>query len=190
MTIIWPTLTWQLQTAQLLWPLSCVLSCFCWQLLLLFTRSEQTDIQTSCSKQSNRTGSVCRCAWVHWAFYFQGCLILSDELNHASLVLGARLSKASVRVFKHNSECSWFSFWTYCQSSAPPGKVRFPGQRAVFRNCYFHFFLKISFLFGEKHCSNRKIEMEPFVFKEVKVFGSHSMCTKRVLGGSPVDCKS
>lgn len=34
----------------------------------------------------------------------QGCLILSDELNHASLVLGARLSGAAIRVFKHNSE--------------------------------------------------------------------------------------
>ncbi|XP_015273828.1 PREDICTED: serine palmitoyltransferase 2 [Gekko japonicus] len=32
-----------------------------------------------------------------------GCLILSDELNHASLVLGARLSGATIRVFKHNN---------------------------------------------------------------------------------------
>lgn len=32
----------------------------------------------------------------------KGCLILSDELNHASLVLGARLSGASIKVFKHN----------------------------------------------------------------------------------------
>lgn len=32
----------------------------------------------------------------------KGCLIMSDELNHASLVLGARLSGASVKVFKHN----------------------------------------------------------------------------------------
>ncbi|MBN3294914.1 SPTC2 palmitoyltransferase, partial [Amia calva] len=35
--------------------------------------------------------------------YFQGCLILSDELNHASLVLGARLSGSTIRVFKHNN---------------------------------------------------------------------------------------
>ncbi|KAI4900672.1 hypothetical protein NFI96_029595, partial [Prochilodus magdalenae] len=34
----------------------------------------------------------------------KGCLILSDELNHASLVLGARLSGSTIRVFKHNSE--------------------------------------------------------------------------------------
>lgn len=33
----------------------------------------------------------------------KGCLILSDELNHASLVLGARLSGAAIRVFKHNN---------------------------------------------------------------------------------------
>jgi serine palmitoyltransferase len=34
----------------------------------------------------------------------KGCLILSDELNHASLVLGCRLSEATIRVFKHNSK--------------------------------------------------------------------------------------
>nr|XP_033795532.1 serine palmitoyltransferase 3-like [Geotrypetes seraphini] len=33
----------------------------------------------------------------------KGCLILSDELNHASLVLGSRLSGATIRVFKHNN---------------------------------------------------------------------------------------
>lgn len=32
-----------------------------------------------------------------------GCCIISDELNHASLVLGTRLSGAKVYVFKHNS---------------------------------------------------------------------------------------
>lgn len=33
----------------------------------------------------------------------KGGLILSDELNHTSLVLGARLSGATIRVFKHNN---------------------------------------------------------------------------------------
>uniref|UniRef100_A0A8C2XG99 serine C-palmitoyltransferase n=1 Tax=Cyclopterus lumpus TaxID=8103 RepID=A0A8C2XG99_CYCLU len=33
----------------------------------------------------------------------KGCLILSDELNHASLVLGARLAGSTIRVFKHNN---------------------------------------------------------------------------------------
>ncbi|KAI9311611.1 pyridoxal phosphate-dependent transferase [Dichotomocladium elegans] len=33
----------------------------------------------------------------------KGCLIISDELNHSSIVFGARLSGASVRVFKHNN---------------------------------------------------------------------------------------
>ena len=32
----------------------------------------------------------------------KGCLILSDELNHASLILGSRLSGATIRTFKHN----------------------------------------------------------------------------------------
>ncbi|TNN74334.1 Serine palmitoyltransferase 3 [Liparis tanakae] len=33
----------------------------------------------------------------------KGGLILSDELNHTSLILGARLSGATIRVFKHNT---------------------------------------------------------------------------------------
>ncbi|RKO98070.1 hypothetical protein CXG81DRAFT_12982 [Caulochytrium protostelioides] len=33
----------------------------------------------------------------------KGCLIISDELNHASLVSGSRLSGANIRVFKHNN---------------------------------------------------------------------------------------
>ncbi|ORZ24554.1 pyridoxal phosphate-dependent transferase [Absidia repens] len=33
----------------------------------------------------------------------KGCLIISDEMNHSSLIFGARLSGASVRVFKHNN---------------------------------------------------------------------------------------
>ncbi|ORZ36514.1 pyridoxal phosphate-dependent transferase [Catenaria anguillulae PL171] len=36
------------------------------------------------------------------ALVSKGCLILSDELNHSSLVFGARLSNATIRVFKHN----------------------------------------------------------------------------------------
>lgn len=32
----------------------------------------------------------------------KGSLIISDELNHASLVLGARLSGATIKIFKHN----------------------------------------------------------------------------------------
>jgi len=31
-------------------------------------------------------------------------LIVSDELNHSSLVLGARLSGAKIKVFKHNGK--------------------------------------------------------------------------------------
>lgn len=36
------------------------------------------------------------------AIMHKGCLILSDSLNHASIVNGARASGATVRVFKHN----------------------------------------------------------------------------------------
>ena len=34
----------------------------------------------------------------------KGDLIVSDELNHSSLVLGARLSGAKIKVFKHNGK--------------------------------------------------------------------------------------
>lgn len=32
----------------------------------------------------------------------KGCLVISDEFNHASIRYGVRLSGASVRMFKHN----------------------------------------------------------------------------------------
>jgi len=32
----------------------------------------------------------------------KGCLVISDELNHASIRFGVRLSGAHVRMFKHN----------------------------------------------------------------------------------------
>jgi serine palmitoyltransferase len=32
----------------------------------------------------------------------KGCLVISDELNHASIRVGVRFSGASVRMFKHN----------------------------------------------------------------------------------------
>ncbi|XP_076442186.1 serine palmitoyltransferase 2-like isoform X2 [Babylonia areolata] len=37
------------------------------------------------------------------ALVSKGCLILSDELNHASLILGSRLTGAAIRVYKHNN---------------------------------------------------------------------------------------
>ncbi|XP_011268270.1 serine palmitoyltransferase 2 isoform X1 [Camponotus floridanus] len=33
----------------------------------------------------------------------KGCLVLSDEKNHASLILGLRLSGAMIQIFKHNN---------------------------------------------------------------------------------------
>nr|AOO86839.1 serine palmitoyltransferase [Laodelphax striatellus] len=35
-----------------------------------------------------------------------GCLVISDEKNHASLILGLRLSGATIKVFKHNNAAS------------------------------------------------------------------------------------
>ncbi len=32
-------------------------------------------------------------------------LVFSDQLNHASIIVGIRLSGATIRVFKHNSKC-------------------------------------------------------------------------------------
>ena len=34
-------------------------------------------------------------------------LIFSDELNHASIILGLRLTRAKIRVFKHNGTFNW-----------------------------------------------------------------------------------
>lgn len=36
------------------------------------------------------------------ALFGKGCCVVSDELNHTSLILGIRLSGAETRVFKHN----------------------------------------------------------------------------------------
>lgn len=43
-------------------------------------------------------------------FFCQGCLILSDELNHTSLVLGSRLSGAVIKVYRHNGKLIVLSF--------------------------------------------------------------------------------
>jgi serine palmitoyltransferase len=37
------------------------------------------------------------------ALVSKGCLFISDELNHASIRFGVRLSGANVRMFKHNN---------------------------------------------------------------------------------------
>jgi len=43
----------------------------------------------------------------------QGSLILSDECNHTSLVLGARLSGSIIRKFKHNGRVTIFFLLFY-----------------------------------------------------------------------------
>ena len=47
-------------------------------------------------------------------FVEKGCLILSDALNHTSLILGCRLSGATIRVFKHNGNFLSFLFMLNC----------------------------------------------------------------------------
>jgi len=54
------------------------------------------------------------------AFVSKGCLIISDELNHASLVAGARLSGASIRVFKHNDVHDLENLLRECISQGQP----------------------------------------------------------------------
>ncbi|XP_054169303.1 serine palmitoyltransferase 2-like [Oppia nitens] len=36
------------------------------------------------------------------ALFGKGCLVMSDQLNHASIALGCRLSGANIEIFKHN----------------------------------------------------------------------------------------
>ncbi|EYC06071.1 hypothetical protein Y032_0078g1176 [Ancylostoma ceylanicum] len=54
----------------------------------------------------------------------KGSLILSDELNHASLVLGCRVSGATIKVFKHNDakDCEKKLRNALCQPSPKTGK--------------------------------------------------------------------
>lgn len=39
------------------------------------------------------------------AFLNSDSLVLSDSLNHSSIVLGCRLGNCDVKVFRHNGEC-------------------------------------------------------------------------------------
>lgn len=48
-----------------------------------------------------------RTAFVH-GIHLQGGLIISDSLNHNSIVNGARGSGATIRVFQHNSKLYWY----------------------------------------------------------------------------------
>ncbi|KAJ2559839.1 serine palmitoyltransferase component [Coemansia sp. RSA 1933] len=54
------------------------------------------------------------------ALVSKGCLIISDELNHNSLVSGARLSGATIRVFGHNNARSLERELRRCISQGQP----------------------------------------------------------------------
>lgn len=50
----------------------------------------------------------------------KGCLVISDELNHSSIIFGVRLSGASVRVFKHNNMDDLRELLRECISQGQP----------------------------------------------------------------------
>ncbi|GBB94875.1 hypothetical protein RclHR1_02430016 [Rhizophagus clarus] len=54
------------------------------------------------------------------ALVSKGCLIISDELNHSSIVFGSRLSGAFIRVFKHNNMTDLESLLKECISQGQP----------------------------------------------------------------------
>ncbi|RHZ44235.1 hypothetical protein Glove_750g30 [Diversispora epigaea] len=54
------------------------------------------------------------------ALVSKGCLIISDEFNHSSLVFGSRLSGAFIRVFKHNNMEDLESLLKECISQGQP----------------------------------------------------------------------
>jgi len=43
----------------------------------------------------------------------KGCLVLSDEKNHASIITGLKVSGATVRLFKHNGKLIIFNDFVY-----------------------------------------------------------------------------
>ena len=50
----------------------------------------------------------------------KGCLVISDELNHASIRFGVRLSGASIRVYKHNNMDALEKLLKECISQGQP----------------------------------------------------------------------
>lgn len=54
------------------------------------------------------------------AFVEKGCLVISDEFNHASIRFGVRLSGASVRPFKHNDMNSLEELLRDCIAQGQP----------------------------------------------------------------------
>lgn len=63
------------------------------------------------------------------AFYLQGGLIISDSLNHNSIVNGARGSGATVRVFQHNSKFYMaliFQAWLFPEKLSLFVQIHFP----------------------------------------------------------------
>ncbi|KAJ3062064.1 serine palmitoyltransferase component, partial [Quaeritorhiza haematococci] len=64
------------------------------------------------------------------ALVSKGCLIISDELNHASLVYGARVSGATIRVFKHNDSKDLEAVLRECIAHGQP-RTRRPWKKIL-----------------------------------------------------------
>jgi len=64
------------------------------------------------------------------AFVEKGCLVISDEFNHASIRFGVRLSGASVRPFKHNDVNALEELLRDCISQGQPRTHR-PWKKIV-----------------------------------------------------------
>jgi serine palmitoyltransferase len=61
----------------------------------------------------------------------KGGLILSDNLNHASLVIGCRCSGATVRVFKHNDMKDLERRLRQAMKEGQPGPSHKPWQKIL-----------------------------------------------------------
>ncbi|XP_012511514.1 PREDICTED: serine palmitoyltransferase 2 [Propithecus coquereli] len=107
----------------------------------------------------------------------KGCLILSDELNHASLVLGARLSGATIRIFKHNNMQSLEKLLKDAIVYGQP-RTRRPWKKililveGIYRfECVKHYFVFSPHDFPGKECVQQLAENTRYFRRRLKEMG-------------------
>lgn len=103
---------------------------------------------------------------------FQGCLILSDELNHTSLILGARLSGATIRVFKHNSEYIFKILWSF--KTPGHGVFSYPHSCSRSSICKYWGQSSSQFVMDSKLNLSIRLHRGIFGFKKSCAYGIHS----------------